>query len=101
MTKANRPRHRLVSPRDDKTSSRDASRTIDDDALREIADKVAEAYEHEKDNITAAYDDLAKLAGEQWPDFARAARKGRPMLTVNLLPQFKRQITGDIRLGAF
>src|SRR4029078_7774568 len=74
---------------------------IDDEALREIADKVAEAYENEKDNISAAYDALAKLSGEQWPDYARAARKGRPMLTVNLLPQFKRQITGDIRLGSF
>src|SRR5207244_4511032 len=70
-------------------------------ALREIVDRVAEAYEHEKENLDAAYDDLAKLAGEQWPSYARTARKGRPMLTVNLLPQFTRQITGDIRLGAF
>jgi len=95
-------RHILKSPLDE--GERPASmpaKTIDDDALREIADKVAEAYEHEKDNIAAAYDDLTKLAGEQWPDYAKAARKGRPMLTVNLLPQFKRQITGDIRLGQF
>ncbi|HWM49501.1 MAG TPA: portal protein [Xanthobacteraceae bacterium] len=102
MAKQEKPHHTLKSPMESrKAPSNRPARAIDNDALREIAEKVDEAYQHEKENIEAAYDDLAKLAGEQWPDYAKSARKGRPMLTVNLLPQFKRQITGDIRLGAF
>jgi hypothetical protein len=90
---------KLVGPEEKKTSG--SSKKIDDEGLSEIAERVDEAYQAEKDNIDAAYDDLTKLAGDQWPDYAKTARKGRPMLTVNLLPQFKRQITGDIRLNKF
>lgn len=55
------------------------------------------AFEHEESNLREAYDDLEFLAGNQWPDDAKAAREGRPCLTVNRIPQFVRQVTGDIR----
>lgn len=53
----------------------------------------------ERDNIRLAYDDLNFLAGDQWPREQRVDREmqGRPVLTINQLPQFVHQITGDIR----
>ena len=57
------------------------------------------AYEREKDNIKLAYEDLEFLSGEQWPEKQKKEREddGRPVLTINQLPQFVHQITGDIR----
>jgi len=55
------------------------------------------AYDREKDNIDLAYEDLEFLAGDQWPEEQVKERDGRPTLTVNRLPQFVHQITGDIR----
>jgi hypothetical protein len=56
----------------------------------------------ERHNIKLAYEDLEFLAGDelsQWPEKQRKARQdeGRPTLQINELPQFVRQITGDIR----
>jgi hypothetical protein len=64
----------------------------------------AEAYEHERDNIDAAYEDLrfraARTPADQWGDEALKAREAqnRPVLMINRLPQFLRQVTGDIRM---
>lgn len=56
-------------------------------------------YEKERENIEAAYDDLRFRAGEQWPAKVLDERtnEGRPVLTVNRIPQFIRQVTGDMR----
>lgn len=50
-------------------------------------------------NRTEALDDMRNIAGYQWPDDVQEAREsaGRPCLTVNRLPQFLRQVTGDLR----
>lgn len=58
-------------------------------------------WEADRDNRDAAYDDLRNLAGEQWDDQAKAERtmSRRPMVTVNRLGQFVRQVTGDMRLN--
>ncbi len=59
------------------------------------------AMDRERDNITAAYEDLEFMAGglAQWDAKAASDRadEGRPILTVNQLPQFVHQVTGDIR----
>ena len=57
------------------------------------------AYEANRDNAMAAYEDLRFAAGDQWPGDVEAQRKaqGRPCLTVNMVPKFLRQVTGDIR----
>lgn len=57
------------------------------------------AYEACRDNMLAAYEDLEFAAGDQWPANASALRKAsdRPVLTVNMVPKFTRQVTGDIR----
>lgn len=67
--------------------------------LREIREQIQDAWDHERDNIKDALQDLEFLAGNQWPDEVRRDREAtsRPMLTINKLPQFLRQVTNDIR----
>lgn len=57
------------------------------------------AMDRERENISLAYDDLEFLAGKQWPNEVALARndEGRPVLTINQMPQFVHQVTGDIR----
>lgn len=70
------------------------------DAILETARaRMAEAVDADRDNRNRAMDDLQKLTGQQWPDKIRNEREadGKPCLTMNRLPQFVRQVTGDIR----
>jgi hypothetical protein len=55
--------------------------------------------EREQDNVDQAYEDLSFYAGDQWPADIVAERQTerRPVLTVNRLPQFVHQVTGDMR----
>ena len=56
---------------------------------------------YDKDNRTHAIEDLRFLAGDQWDPTVLADRtaKGRPCLTINVLPQFVGQVIGDRRLN--
>jgi hypothetical protein len=57
-------------------------------------------FERERSNIEDAYEDLRFRRGrlsDQWDAQALEARKGRPCHVVNKLPQFIRQVTGDMR----
>jgi Phage P22-like portal protein len=76
------------------------AKKIDNDFLRTAIERAHAAHQRERDNMEAAYEDLEFLAGNQWPAYARQQREAeeRPCLTINRLPQFVRQITGDIRL---
>lgn len=77
-----------------------AAATSDSGFLKMVRDNYEEGYNKERQNIDDAYDDLAFRAGDQWPADAKRLRVedgNRPCLTVNLLPQFVRQVTGDIR----
>lgn len=69
--------------------------------LTEARKRYDRAMERERPNIVAAYEDLEFLAGgtAQWDATALKQRQseGRPWLTVNQLPQFVHQVTGDIR----
>lgn len=63
-------------------------------------EEYARDYEHERANIEEAYSDLAFMRGEiedQWDKAALDARKGRPTHVINEIPQFVRQVTGDMR----
>lgn len=74
-----------------------------EDLIREATDRFDAAMQAERDNREEALEDLRFLAGEQWDQASRASRSAadgrpaRPMLTINRLPQFVRQVTGDIR----
>lgn len=67
--------------------------------VTEARDRIQDSWDHDKDNRRDAASDMRFLAGDQWPYDVRRARDaaGRPMLTINRLPQFVRQVTNDIR----
>lgn len=69
------------------------------DFLKDCRDKLDAAYLYERENRREAAIDMAFLAGYQWPESIRKERQaaGRPILTINRLPQFVRQVTNDIR----
>lgn len=74
----------------------------DDEKARIVRDalKVYDDWmERERANIEAGYDDLEFRAGNQWPPEIEAARieEGRPVQTINQIPQYVRQVTGDMR----
>ena len=69
-------------------------------AIHETALRHAnEAWVAEQINIAEGREDQRFAFGEQWPanDKVERDRERRPSITVNRLPQFKRQVTGDIR----
>jgi len=58
-----------------------------------------EAWLQEFENIDKGRDDQRFYAGEQWPMDALQQRRdeNRPVITINRLPGFVRQLTGDVR----
>ena len=70
------------------------------DRLKEERQHFEVAYEAESENRKIALDDLefARL-GRQWPDQIRRQREreGRPVLTINRMPAFIRQVVNDSR----
>lgn len=69
-------------------------------AILEAARKrIDEATSSDLDNRERAQSDLRFLIGDQWPEDVRTEREneGKPCITVNRLPQFVRQVTGQIR----
>lgn len=59
----------------------------------------SEAWSMEFENTDKGRDDQRFYAGEQWPADAAMARRdeNRPVITINRLPGFVRQLTGDVR----
>jgi hypothetical protein len=80
--------------------SSEAAEDKNKDFVRKALAKYERAYDKEQSNIIAAYEDLEFRIGEQWPIEVKRQREadGRPCLTVNKIPAFVQQITGDIRL---
>lgn len=69
--------------------------------LKYARDLYAADAAYDKDNRDNALEDLKFLAGDQWDDVVAQDRKdkGRPCLTINVLPQFVGQVIGDRRLN--
>ena len=65
--------------------------------LKEARARLKLSIDAEADNRTASLDDLNFLAGEQWPEASKKARKDRPCLTINRLPQYVRQVVNEQR----
>lgn len=72
---------------------------MSDELVREVRDRLEEAWLWDRENRHDAHEDLKFLAGDQWPQSVRQAREAenRPVITINRLPQFVRQVTNDIR----
>lgn len=71
-----------------------------DDIIKKARKCMSLAIEADRGNREEALDDLRFVTGEQqWPDevLREYANDGRPALTINRLPRFVRQVTGDIR----
>src|ERR1044072_5892706 len=73
----------------------------EDDVHRVALRRWQAGYDGDRDNIDDAYEDLEFLEGDQWPADAVTLRQTekRPVQTFNRMPQFVRQITGDMRLA--
>lgn len=70
-----------------------------DDILKTACERAKLAADADRFNREEALDDMRNIVGIQWPDDVRASREedNRPCLTINRLPQFLRQVTGDLR----
>jgi hypothetical protein len=77
----------------------DTARDKDKGFVRKALEKYSRAYDAEQTNIREAYEDLEFRAGDQWPTEVKRQREAdyRPCLTINKIPSFCQQITGDIR----
>lgn len=71
-----------------------------DDDLKDEREEFEEAADAESENRNTALEDIkfARL-GEQWPQGIRDQRvlEGRPVLTINKMPSFARQVINDSR----
>ncbi len=70
-----------------------------DAIIRLARARMDEAYSAEQPHRERAEDDLRNVVGDQWPEEERNEREsdGRPCLTINILAQNVRQVTGQIR----
>lgn len=71
----------------------------EDEFLKEARERFQQGVDFDRENRDEAVEDLKFLAGEQWDEEAKALRAGRPMLTINTLPQNVAQVVGDIRIN--
>lgn len=72
----------------------------DDSVVSEALDRYEDSQGSTSENRREAEDDIRfSRLGEQWPDKVRKQREqeGRPVLTVNKLPAFRRQVVNDAR----
>ena len=71
-----------------------------DDIIANARKRLEAAYENESQNRLEALDDLNCITGKGlWTEEAKAEREaeGKPCLNLNSLPQYVRQVTGQIR----
>lgn len=71
----------------------------DDDLIRIARERMTEAYDGDERHRERAADDLRFVVGDQWDATEREEREaeGRPCLTINIMAQNVRQVTGQIR----
>lgn len=71
----------------------------EDEFIKEARERFQQGVDFDRENRDQGLEDLKFLAGEQWDADAKTARAGRPMLTINTLPQNVAQVVGDIRIN--
>lgn len=69
---------------------------------REVIERFNDAWRSDRENRDDAFEDLRFAAGDQWLDSVRRSREreGKPVITVNRMGQFIRQVSGDLRQSA-
>ncbi|MCI5040033.1 MAG: hypothetical protein MRY81_10145 [Donghicola eburneus] len=70
-----------------------------DPIVKTAKKRMAEAIDADGENRERSLEDLKFLVGDQWPEEVKKEREsaGKPCFTINRMPQFVRQVTGDIR----
>lgn len=68
-----------------------------EDVVARARKHIEATHQFERRNREEMEIDLQFVAGDQWPEAVKAARRDRPMLTINQLPQFVNQIVNPIR----
>src|SRR5689334_12854857 len=84
----------------EKSDDKKKAKKADDDAIcKQALERYQKWYAREEKNLLEAYEDLRFRAGQQWPAQVLSERtaEGRPVLTINRIPQFVRQVMGDMR----
>ncbi|NIA67785.1 hypothetical protein HBA54_04205 [Pelagibius litoralis] len=73
----------------------------EDTFIKTVRKNYERAIDYERENREECLDDLRFRAGEQWAEEVKRDRleQRRPILTINRIPQYTRQVTGDIRLN--
>jgi hypothetical protein len=73
----------------------------DEELVKQAHTRFDQALEEARENRELFIEDLKFYAGEQWPDRVRRDREiqDRPVLTINRLPMFVRQVTNDQRIN--
>src|SRR6185369_17298353 len=82
------------------TTGKKLSGTEKETFLKEMRENYDRARQREHENILEAYLDLGFRGGDaQWDATALNERQAerRPCMIINMIPQFVRQVTGDIR----
>lgn len=69
----------------------------DQDLLTLARERYQQGVDGDADNRDRDLEDRKFYKGDQWAKGDEELRKGRPTLTVNRLPQFVKQITGEMR----
>ena len=74
---ANKSTYTLKAPPADRPVRPSASKELPDDFHKLAAERADEAYQADRHNIDAAYEDLTFLGGDQWPDYAKPSARPR------------------------
>lgn len=84
---------------DDKDARLGLSDSKKEEVLQRARKRFDRAAQAEADNRKKALDDLKFYNGEQWDSSVMAQRNfdNRPIITINKLPTFVRQVTNDVR----
>lgn len=65
----------------------------------EVIQRFQDYWDADRDNREDGIDDQRFLGGDQWPEAVRRSREseGRPVITVNRMKQFVKQLSGTLR----
>lgn len=67
------------------------------DIVRQAVERYQQGIDGDRENRDRDEEDRRFYKGEQWSDADKRARGNRPTLNINRLPQFVKQITGEMR----
>ena len=72
-----------------------------DKDVKDLRDMFQLDWDNDRENRSECEDDLSFVAGEQWDAADRNLRENakKAVLTINRMPQFIRQVAGDLRLA--